>query len=525
MRPARSLRHGALMPLNRFRLTGFCPASKLFFAASQKGFPVGADFSALQTARRAGLQGIRNTVYMTNRIARHSYFYYSICLLLVMLISPRAGAQAYPEPVQEHLLNGLRVLFSQRPGDPNVLMKLRVHSGAAFDFAGKGGTMSLLGDVLFPDPTTREYVTEELGGKLDVSTSYDGIDVTISGKTSELERMVEFLRNALVNTQLTPENITKAREARLKQLSDRPATAAEIADQEIAVRLFGNFPYGHPAVGTVESVSKIDRGDLLHVRERFLNADNATLVVIGGVEQARLRRTLRQLLGPWQKGDRVVPATFRQPNAPDARILLVDQPDLKNAEIRLAVRGLARSDAAAAAASLLAQIIRERWQAASPNLSAAFVRHDAHALPGSFVLGASVPIESASKAISAAQKIIQSLVQAGPTAAELERARGEMLTEMSRRTSQSESIADMWLDFDTFKLPPLNSQINSIRSLTVTDIQRVAGRLFKDAATATIVVGNSEQLRTGFDGKIQVSTKEPELKEEVHPIVPAKKPL
>ena len=186
MRPARSLRHGALMPLNRFRLTGFCPASKLFFAASQKGFPVGADFCALQTASRAGLRGIRNTVYMTNRIARHSYFYYSICLLLVTLISPRAGAQAYPEPVPEHLLNGLTVLFSQRPGDPNVLIKLRVHSGAAFDVAGKGGTMSLLGDVLFPDPTTREYVTEQLGGKLDVATGYDGIDVTISGNAERV---------------------------------------------------------------------------------------------------------------------------------------------------------------------------------------------------------------------------------------------------------------------------------------------------------------------------------------------------
>jgi zinc protease len=523
MGPARSLRHGALMPLNRFRLTGFCPASKLFFAASQKGFRVGADFSALQTASRAGLQGIRNTVYMTNRIARHSYFYYSICVLLVALISPRAGAQAYPEPVPEHLLNGLTVLFSQRPGDPNVLIKLRVHSGAAFDFAGKSGTMSLLGDVLFPDPTTREYVTEQLGGKLDVATGYDGIDVTISGNASELERMVEFLRNALVNTQLTPENIAKAREARLKQLSDRPASAAEIADQQIAARLFGSFPYGHPAMGTVESVSKIDRGDLMYARERFLNADNATLVVIGGVDQARLRRTVRQLLGPWQKGDRIVPPTFRQPNPPDARVLLVNQPDLKNAEIRLAVRGLARSDRDAATASLLARIVRERWQAESPDIAAAFVRHDAHELPGSFVLGASVPAESAAKAISAAQKIIQSLVQTGPTAAELERARGEMLTEVSRQTSQSESTGDIWLDFDSFKLPPLNSQINSIRNLTSTDIQRVAGRLFKGAATATIVVGNAEQLKSSFAGS-EVRGAKPDVKTAADPAVPAKKP-
>ncbi len=43
-RPVGSFRHGALMPLTTLRLTGFCPASKLFFAASQKSFPVGTVF-------------------------------------------------------------------------------------------------------------------------------------------------------------------------------------------------------------------------------------------------------------------------------------------------------------------------------------------------------------------------------------------------------------------------------------------------------------------------------------------------
>ena len=76
---------------------------------------------------------------MTNRITRHSYLYYSICLLLVTLICPRAGAQATPEPIREHLLNGLTVLFWQRPGDQSVFIKLRIESGAAFDLAGKGG--------------------------------------------------------------------------------------------------------------------------------------------------------------------------------------------------------------------------------------------------------------------------------------------------------------------------------------------------------------------------------------------------
>ena len=71
--------------------------------------------------------------------------------------------QSTPEPERWQLLNGLRVLFWHRPGDQDVFLKLRIHSGAAFDKAGKGGQMAILGDILFPKATTREYFAEEMG--------------------------------------------------------------------------------------------------------------------------------------------------------------------------------------------------------------------------------------------------------------------------------------------------------------------------------------------------------------------------
>ena len=151
------------------------------------------------------------------------------------LIPVRANSQTLPEPAREQLLNGLNVLFWQRNGQPDVFLELRVQSGAAFDLAGKAGTMALLGDILFPDPSTREYVAEELGGRLEVKTNYDAIDITMSGKASEFERMVEFLRTALVTTQLTPENVARARDSRIKQMTSAPRSASEIADEAIEI--------------------------------------------------------------------------------------------------------------------------------------------------------------------------------------------------------------------------------------------------------------------------------------------------
>src|SRR5687768_11850080 len=79
-----------------------------------------------------------------------------LAVCLMAFSSASVSAQAPMEPERNRLLNGLRVLIWPRPGDQDVLLKLRIHSGAAFDLEGKAGTMALLGDVLFPDPTTRE---------------------------------------------------------------------------------------------------------------------------------------------------------------------------------------------------------------------------------------------------------------------------------------------------------------------------------------------------------------------------------
>lgn len=463
---------------------------------------------------------------MTRKTLKSSLLSRSMLFLLVLaaICPATARAQNAPEPEREMLLNGLRILYWPQPGNPNVLLKLRIHSGAAFDLTDRAGMMALLGDALFPDPATREYMTDELGGRLEVTTTHDAIDITLVGKSSGLERMIDFLRGSVLTTQLGAESVATLRTARVKLLSEKPATLADTADQAIAARVLGNFPYARPATGTAASVAKVERADLLLARERFLHADNASLAVVGGVEKPRMMRALRQLLGLWGKSDRTIPPTFRQPGAPDTRVLVVDSPGATNAEIRLAIRGLGRGDKEALAASVLALIIRDRWKTAVPDLSWVAVRDEAHVLPGIFVLSASAPTGNAAKAATAAQDIIKSLIQTGPTAQELESARGAILNRLATEFSQPETMSTHWLDMDTFKSTRPSTVATLIRSLTPGDIQRVTARLFKDVAMATVVAGNSEQLKGTFTGNVELkSAVAPEAK-PIDPVVPAKKP-
>ncbi|HYX40346.1 MAG TPA: hypothetical protein VE821_01550, partial [Pyrinomonadaceae bacterium] len=121
----------------------------------------------------------------------------AICALLLSAVpAPALAAQSGSGAAQrEVLLNGLPILLAYRPGDPSVLLKLRIESGAVFDLAGKEGEMALLSDLLFPDQSTRAFVTDELGGQFEITTDYDHIDVLLSGRANEFERLADLLRS------------------------------------------------------------------------------------------------------------------------------------------------------------------------------------------------------------------------------------------------------------------------------------------------------------------------------------------
>lgn len=410
-------------------------------------------------------------------------------------------AQTLPEPRREQLLNGLQVLLWNRPGDQNVYLKLRVHSGSAFDLAGRSGLMALLGDSLFPDPTTREYFTEELGGQLDVTSDYDTLNVTLSGKASEFERIVEILRTAVVTSQLTPENVAALRDARIKMVRELGVSPAALADRAIARRFFGDYPYGRPATGSPETLARVERPDLMQARDRFLNPNNSTLVILGGVDEKRAIRALKQLLGGWRRSDTIVPATFRQPDAPDPRTLIVDLPGTDAAEVRLAVRGVSRSDKDWAATTLLSIMARELWLGAQPGLgkSPFFVRHEARVLPGIFVMGATVPAAEAPQTLAKAKEVLQKLYKDGATQALLDRARGEAVAEMGKQADRTETLANLWLDAETYKLGSADEGMKQLRAVTLDDIRRTAARLFNVKSVASLAVGSAERLKPALE--------------------------
>jgi len=422
-------------------------------------------------------------------------------LLALLLLASNAPAQTAPD--REQLLNGLRILFWEKPGSSDVLVKLRIHSGASFDLAGKAGEMALLGDLLFPDAATIDFFSDEMGGKLSITVDYDSTTITMVGKAAQFDQIIEVLRNGLLATQFAPEVVNRIKEARLKIIRETAISPSVVADRAIAARLFGEFPYGRPSAGTVEDLGRVDRADLMLARDRFLNSNNATLAIVGGIQKARALRTLRQLLGPWRKSEQIVPTSFRQPVPADSRALVVNGPGA-SAEVRMAVRGIARSDADYFATAIMAKLVQIRWQSLFPELTnkPSSVRSESHVLPGIIVMGASVSAGATADALLTARKALESVVSTVATPAELERARSEALAEFAGPLAKPESLPDPWLDTETFRLKEVPNAVAFLQAVTPADVHRVAGRLLNNPSIATVVVGEPMQIKPALQGKI-----------------------
>jgi zinc protease len=373
-----------------------------------------------------------------------------------------------------------------------------LHSGAAFDLAGKEGLMATLADAMF-DQQTRDYVTEELGGRFEVVTDYDSISVTLAGRATDFDRLLELARNAVTNPQLTPEAFERARAVRLKAVSAN--SPAEQADRAVAARLFGTYPYGRAAGGSPESIARIERADLLLMRERFLYSDTTTLVIVGGFDPKQVMRSLRSSLGGWRKSDGKIPSTFRLPDPPDERTLIINQSGSSETQVRLSLRGLARTDRDAPAAQLLAYVVRERWLRAQPELKdrAAFVRHDAYRSGGVFRMGASVSSAAeAAKAFESARAILRDLATNGPTGTELENAKRAFNASTVSSAPNFEALAVSWLDEHSYnaKAATMPEMAHAAGAFTPSETQRVGARLFLHTPSATVAVGDAAQLRT-----------------------------
>ncbi len=401
----------------------------------------------------------------------------------------------YPEPRQEKLLNGLKLLVWNEPQAQKVTVKLRIHSGSAFDPQGKEGVMALLADVLFPNESQKEFFAEDLGGSLDVTSNFDYIQINATGNSDQFLTIIETLATAVTNPQINKEITAKIISARLEKVKELEKNPAYIADQAVAKRLFGDFPYGRAQVGTSASLAKIDFADLLFAKQRFLTADNATFVISGNVKHDLVFRTVRRYFGAWEKADKKVPATFRQPDVPAEKELLIEIPNAEKLSLRFATMTAARNDKDFYTTQILTRIWQNQF-CHNTDTKHAKSKLETYLLRGIYVISINNLYNNESPPtgrnpcllfLSRESKIIYLPI----TQNDFETAKSQLNAEFQQKIQSVTNLTEWWLDVDTFKLTSVKDEMAKLNNVAFSDVQQVAGNWQKQP-TVVVIVKKSE---------------------------------
>lgn len=397
-----------------------------------------------------------------------------LALAVAMLCSGSAFAQSV-QPTEARLLNGLKLLVFKKADEGKLTVKLRIHSGSAFDPLGKEGTMYLLSQILFPNQELRDFFQEDLGGSLVITSNYDFIQIDATAKSDKLIEMLEPIAAGLTSPQITKETTQRVK-APASQLamsleSDRGYAATLAASHN----LVGNFPYGRPTIGSSASLAKVDFADLMQADERFLTSDNATLVISGNVDSAYALKVVKRLFGGWTKADKKVPATFAQPETPKQVSITQELSSVSegSTEIRSAVRGFSRKDPLYAANLYLEKIIRGRLAESNPD-KVVYVASGS-ALQSVIVFGLNDASEDPKTAVLSAVL--------GKDVSEAEFAKAQTL--ISGGLSGGD-IIQRWLDVDTYGVENPEKEIAKIKTVTIVDVQNALNALRKAPAVTTI---------------------------------------
>ncbi|MBW1879402.1 MAG: insulinase family protein, partial [Deltaproteobacteria bacterium] len=252
---------------------------------------------------------------------------------------------AAPGALVEVASKGATLLLAHDATVPVVHFRLRFSTGSAADPQGREGLANLTGRMLLRgtkthDRTRFEAAFEQLGATAEVEVSADGIMLTGSCLSTSWPTMVELLTEAVAEPAFDPTQVDQLRDEVRNELIGVRDSDYQLANLAVRRFLYGaEHPYGRDARGTLATLDALQPADLTDFHTRYLRSGGA-LIGLAGAFDAGAVDDLRAMLDLIE-GDPAPVAEVPLPLAPEGRtVVLVDKPDLTQAQVRMGQLGL-----------------------------------------------------------------------------------------------------------------------------------------------------------------------------------------
>jgi zinc protease len=221
----------------------------------------------------------------------------------------RAAAAVYEGIRVETLPNGLRVFLKPIPGSPTVSTMMVYKVGSSDEELDATGLSHYLEHLMFKGteklmPGDIDRLTQRSGGRNNANTSEDmtvyyfdfAADQWETGLAIEADRM----RNLRIDAKHEFEQEKGAVISELQMNEDQPY---DLEYKEILPTLFGKTtPYGHPVIGEREHVRGATAAIIKGHYDRWYYPNNASLIVVGGFDEAKALAKIKELFGPIPQG-------------------------------------------------------------------------------------------------------------------------------------------------------------------------------------------------------------------------------
>jgi zinc protease len=419
------------------------------------------------------------------------------CTLAVAADLPPSKPLKVPElKVEKYTLaNGLQVLTYENHKLPLVAVDLWYHVGPVNEKAGRTGFAHLFEHMMFEGS---EHVGEkahiryvEGAGATDINgtTDFDRTNYfeTMPSNQLELALWLESDRMGFLLETLDRAKLTNQRDVVRNELRQDEGQPYDLADEEIYHQLFPkDHPYHAAVIGSHADVEAARLNDVRDFFEHYYTPNNASIAIAGDFDPAKLRALLEKYFGPIPKGPPVDKVTVTTPAiTSERRVTITDtvqlprvslawltplayQPGDAETDLFVSILGGGKSS------RLYRKLVYEQQIAQSVSCEnnslklASVTQCDITARPG-------VKVEDLEAAID---KEIESLRSAGPTEAEVNEARNEVLTNKIsglQRLGGFGGIADTMDRYNQYVGDPayLPKDIARFQNATVASVQKI----------------------------------------------------
>lgn len=422
--------------------------------------------------------------------------------LAVLLALPALAAEPLPAQ-RQGLPNGAVLLVAERPAIPIVVLRVYLPAGSAFDPPQAPGLANLTAELLSRGTARRtgpalDEAIEFVGGSLEASAGRDGVTVSLAVLKKDLGLGLDLLSEVLTQPTFPADELArkvKEIQAAIRRSEENPESVASRALGEL---LYPGHPYGHPVTGTVESVGKLTREQVLAFYRAHYRPDRAILVVAGDVKADEIRQELLHRLASWSAGG----APSRPPQAPAGSpaqsrtikreltqvTILLGRPAVGHAHPDYYPLVVASYILGGGSASRLYTRVREE-QGLAYDVSS-------HLAVGRYGATLLISLQTRTDGVAEASRLVhEEMARLGKEpvpGADLARAKAYLIGSFPLRMDTTAKVAGLLQTVEEYGLgldyPARYRQ--AIRKVRAADIQRVARRYLDPAGFSSVTVGN-----------------------------------